>query len=111
MEATVAQYRFEGAAAVERVKQRVLRHAIGAGEDRKPPDPPPPTLNEILRDFVFYCFPLLLFVVKICFLLLTLLILSVATCAMIWRHAMGGLEVKSRPIFFDYATPGLEGSP
>ncbi|KAL7545416.1 hypothetical protein ACHAWF_009765 [Thalassiosira exigua] len=100
-----AAHEFERAAervAAERAKRAVLR-ALGYDEPR---ERPPPPLEDQMRVY-FFCniVPLLVWIIKACFIVLALLILSVGTYGLLWAFIMGGLEVQSRPIFFDYA-PG-----
>lgn len=95
-------------AARERARRAVLK-AIGFDEREEPSEdgrPPPPRLDERLQ-YWFFCtaLPFGLWAAKACAFVLLVLVLSAATYAAVWGFVMRGLDVKSRPIYFDYS-PG-----
>ncbi|KAL7541958.1 hypothetical protein ACHAXR_011386 [Thalassiosira sp. AJA248-18] len=101
-----AAHQFERAAemaAAHRAK-RALLDAIGYDEPAQRPQVP--RFDEQLRLFFFSTVaPLFIWILKACVLMFALLILSFGSYGLIWGVIMRGLEVQSRPIFFDYS-PG-----
>ena len=64
---------------------------------------PLPNFGEQVRYFFYSTIlPFIIWIIKACLILFSILILSIGTYAIIWNVIMQGLDVKSRPIFFDY---------
>lgn len=99
--------RAAGRAAANRVRHRLLNAIRGNDDDPSEHQrQAAPRLDEKLRYFFFSTvLPLIIWIIKLCFLMFAVLILSVGTYGLVWAVIMRGLEVKSRPIFFDYS-PG-----
>lgn len=102
-----AAHQFERAAehAVAEKARRAMLNAIGY-EAEPVQQPPHPNFDEQLRYwFSSSVAPIIIWVSKACFVIFAIFLLSIGTYAGIWSLSMSGLEVQSRPIFFDYS-PG-----
>ena len=98
-------------AARDRARRAVLK-AIGyEGEfpfefdqQQQQQQPPAPRIVEQLRYWFFSTIlPFVIWIIKAFFILVSILIISILSYVSIWGLIMRGLDVKSRPIFFDYS--------
>ncbi|KAL9180085.1 hypothetical protein ACHAXT_008055 [Thalassiosira profunda] len=90
-------------AAADRVRRRLLE-AIGPDEEQPPPAP---RFDEQARLFFYSTLaPLVAWTIRACLAVLAVAVLSVGTYGLVWGAIMRGLDVRSRPVFLDYAPGG-----
>jgi len=99
-------------AATDRARRAVqtafrIRYEEEPFDDNQQPqqrhEPALPNLGEQVRYFFYSTIlPFIIWIIKACLILFSILVLSIGTYAIIWNLIMQGLDVKSRPIFFDY---------
>lgn len=75
-------------------------------DDQQPQQRHEPALSNLGEQVRYFFYstilPFIIWIIKACLILFSILVLSIGTYAIIWNLIMQGLDVKSRPIFFDY---------